>query len=189
MSSFNARIPPLSKEEAKQIAQEHGIPEQIAELNIFRVLLNHPVLAKEINSSLLMLLFIGNKLSHRARELIIMRLGWQTRSEYEWSQHWPIAIDFGVDEETLLAVRDWKNADCLSEADKTVLAATDDTLANGFVSEATWQLMKEHYPSHEEQLEILAAIANWRSISQILLSLEIPLDEGMQSWPPDGKHL
>ena len=101
MSDFKARIQPLTKEEAIARAKEHGIPEQIAELNIFRVLLNHPVLAKEINSSLLMLLFIGNKLSHRARELIVMRLGWATGSEYEWSQHWPIAKDFGVEEPAL----------------------------------------------------------------------------------------
>jgi alkylhydroperoxidase family enzyme len=186
MSNFKARIDPLSKEEAIKRAEEHGLPTQIAELNIFRVLLRHPVLAKEINSSLLMLLFIGNKLSHRARELIIMRLGWATGSEYEWSQHWPIAKDFGVDEPALLATRDWKNSSDLSDADKAVLAATDDTLENGFVSEATWQQIVANYGTVEEQLEILAAIANWRSISQILLSLEIPLDEGMESWPPDG---
>lgn len=187
MSDFNARIKPLSKEEAVKRALEHGLPKQIAELNIFRVLLHHPVLAKEINSSLLMLLFLGNKLSHRARELIIMRLGWATGSEYEWSQHWPIAKDFGVDEASLLACRDWKNSNDLTEADKTVLAATDDTLSHGKVSESTWQLMEKHFPSIEEKLEILAAIANWRGISQLLLSLQIPLDEGMVSWPPDGR--
>lgn len=187
MSTFQARITPLSKDEAIKRAEEHGIPTQIAELNVFRVLLNHPLLAKEINSSLLMLLFMGNKLSHRARELIIMRLGWATGSEYEWSQHWPIAQDFGVDADSLLACRDWQNSEKLNDADKAVLAATDDTLKNGFVSADTWELMTKAYPSTEEQLEILAAIANWRSISQILLSLEIPLDEGMESWPPDNK--
>lgn len=186
MSDFKARIPPLSKEEAIKRAKEHGLPQQIAELNIFRVLLNHPVLAKEINSSLLMLLFLGNKLSHRARELIIMRLGWKTGSEYEWSQHWPIAKDFGVDEASLLATRDWEKADVLTEADKAVLAATDDTLSYGYVREAAWQALEKNYPSIEEKLEILAAIANWRSISQILLSLQIPLDEHLASWPPDG---
>ncbi len=186
MSDFKARIAPLSKEEAVKRAQEHGLPQQIAELNIFRVLLNHPVLAKEINSSLLMLLFLGNKLSHRARELIIMRLGWRTGSEYEWSQHWPIAKDFEVDEASLLATRDWEESDDLNEADKAVLAATDDTLTYGYVREDAWKAIEKNYPSVEEKLEILAAIANWRSISQILLSLQIPLDEGMVSWPPDG---
>lgn len=187
MTDFQSRISPLSKEEAVKRAEQHGLPRQIAELNIFRVLLHHPVLAKEINGSLLMLLFLGNKLSHRARELIIMRLGWKTGSEYEWSQHWPIAKDFGVDEASLLAVRDWQHSDVLSDVDKTVLAATDDTLTQGYVSEQTWQNMEVHFPSVEERLEILAAIANWRGISQILQSLQIPLDAGMVSWPPDGK--
>ncbi len=188
MSDFSARIPPLSKEEALKRAEEHGLPAQIAELNVFRVLLNHPLLAKEINSSLLMLLFLGNKLSHRARELIIMRLGWATGSEYEWSQHWPIAKDFGVEEEALIATRNWKDSSDLNGADKAVLAATDDTLKQGHVSNDTWALMEEHYPSHEEKLEILAAIANWYGISQMLKGLKIPLDKGMESWPPDQKQ-
>jgi len=187
MSDFKARIAPLSTEEALKRAKAHGLPEQIAKLNIFRVLLNHPVLAKEINGSLLMLLFLGNKLSHRARELIIMRLGWATGSEYEWSQHWPIAKDFGVDEASLLAVRDWQNSTVLNEVDKTVLAATDDTLKFGYVSDSTWKKIEANFKTVEEQLEILAAIANWNGISQLLQSLKIPLDAGMQSWPPDGK--
>ena len=187
MADFKARIPPLSKEEAVKRAMEHGLPTPIAGLNIFRVLLNHPVLAKEINGTLLMLLFLGNKLSHRARELIIMRLGWATGSEYEWSQHWPIAKDFKVDEPSLLAVRDWQNSSVLSGADKAVLAATDDTLSQGFISATTWKQIEAHFPTVEEKLEIVAAIANWSGISQILQSLQIPLDDGMVSWPPEGK--
>lgn len=188
MSNFKARIPPLSKEEAIKRAEAHGLPTQIAELNVFRVLLQHPLLAKEINSSLLMLLFLGNQLSHRARELIIMRLGWSTGSEYEWSQHWPIAKDFGVDEASLLATRDWQSSQDLSASDKAVLAATDDTLSQGYVSDTTWAQMEISFPSNEEKLEILAAIANWYGISQMLQSLQIPLDAGMASWPPDNQQ-
>ena len=186
MTDFKARITPLTKEEAVKRAEEHGLPAPIAELNIFRVLLNHPLLAKEINSSLLMLLFNGNKLSHRARELIIMRLGWATGSEYEWSQHWPIAQQFGVDDDSLLAVRNWQDSSVLSDVDKAVLAATDDTLEYGYVTGPTWEQLENTLDTDEERLEVLAAIANWRGISQILQSLDIPLDEGMVSWPPDN---
>ena len=35
---------------------------------------------------------------------------------------------------------------------------------------------------------MVAAIGNWRMISSILRSLEIPVEEGTASWPPDGKQ-
>ena len=32
-----------------------------------------------------------------------------------------------------------------------------------------------------------AAIGAWRMISSILQSLQVPLEEGVASWPPDGR--
>ena len=32
-----------------------------------------------------------------------------------------------------------------------------------------------------------AAIATWRWISQVARTLEIPLEEGVAAWPPDGQ--
>jgi hypothetical protein len=31
------------------------------------------------------------KLDPRLRELVIMRIGWLTASDYEWTQHWRVA--------------------------------------------------------------------------------------------------
>ena len=38
-----------------------------------------------------------------------------------------------------------------------------------------------------DAIELVAAIGNWRMISSVLRSLEIPLEEGVVPWPPDGK--
>ncbi|MFP8876864.1 MAG: carboxymuconolactone decarboxylase family protein, partial [Myxococcota bacterium] len=35
-------------------------------------------------------------------------------------------------------------------------------------------------------LELLGAIGTWRFVSQLLRSLEVPLEEGVAPWPPDG---
>ena len=74
-----ARIPLLSLEEARQAARDAEIPEALAELNIFRVLLHHPMLAGQLSGMLLSLLVRG-KLDARLRELVIMRIGWATGS-------------------------------------------------------------------------------------------------------------
>lgn len=186
MTTIEPRITTLSKEDALAAAESVKVLPQIAELNVFRTLLKHPKLAKVINDMLLMLLFDGNCLPHRLRELLIMRIGWVTGSNYEWTQHWRIAQDYGLTEDEVLAVKDWRDADCFDAADQAVLAATDETLADGCVSAATWEACAQALGSEAELLELCAAIGAWRLISQLAKSVEIQLEEGVASWPPDG---
>jgi alkylhydroperoxidase family enzyme len=179
------RIPLLSIDEAKQAAAKMEIPEAIAELSVFRILLRRPKLAKRVNDLLMTLLF-GTEFDARLRELIIMRIGWSTGSVYEWTQHWRVALQLGVSESDLLAVRDWQKHYHWSDADRAILRATDETLASGAVSRETWAECVKHLPSEAEQLELLGSIGTWRMISQILRSLEVPLEDGVAAWPPDG---
>ena len=180
-----ARIPLLSLEEARQAARDAEIPEALAELNIFRALLHHPMLAGQLSGMLLSLLVRG-KLDARLRELVIMRIGWATGSVYEWTQHWRIALGLGVTEDDLLALRDWQAHSHWSDTDRAILSATDETLEHGAVSPETWAACEAALPSTEERLELLAAIGAWRMISQILRTLDVPLEAGIKPWPPDG---
>ncbi len=182
----HARIDLLPTEEATRIAREIGMREDVAALSIFRVLLRQPRVAKAV-SDLLFALLTESTLDARLRELIIMRLGWATGSVYEWTQHWRVARALKIPERDLLGVRDWRAHDHWSAADRAILAATDESLEHGAVSEATWKECCAALPDPREQIELVVAIGNWRMISQILRSLEIPLEEGVEAWPPDGK--
>ncbi len=186
MSRPTPRVPLHPLEEAKQLAGEIALPAPLAELNIFRVLLRHPAQAQRLRG-LLMMLIVQGQLDRRLRELVIMRLGWETASEYEWAQHWRVARELGIPHEDLLALRDWRSSDRFGDADRAVLAATDETLETGTISPETWELCRAHVGGTEELLELVAAIGSWRMISSLLRSLEIPIEAEMESWPPDGE--
>src|SRR5258705_5691461 len=98
------RVPLLPVDEAKAAADEAGVPDYMAELSIFQVLLNHPRLARTFNDMLATMLWHG-ALEPRLRELVIMRIGWLTRCDYEWTQHWRGASGLGVSAHDLLRVR------------------------------------------------------------------------------------
>ena len=108
--SASARVPRLPLKEAKAAADQAGVPDYMAELSIFQVLLNHPTLARALNDLLATMLWHG-KLDRRLRELVIMRIGWLTACDYEWTQHWRVACGLGVPADDLLAVRDWPSND------------------------------------------------------------------------------
>ena len=73
-------------------------------------------------------------LDSRLRELVIMRIGWLTACDYEWTQHWRVASGLGVPANDLLGVRDWRAYEGFGPTERAVLAATDDVVRDGAVS-------------------------------------------------------
>jgi alkylhydroperoxidase family enzyme len=183
-------IPLLSEEEALKRGRELGISDYIAKMNIFRVLLNHPRLAKELNSTIIALVSSdeqGNRgISDRMRELIIMRVSWKAHCNYEWSQHWLASLFFGLTEAELAAVRDWPHGTFKPE-ERAVLSATDELLDCGKISAQTWVQLRSFLKKDQAIIELVTCIGNWHMFALILNGLEVPLDNGMASWPPDGK--
>jgi alkylhydroperoxidase family enzyme len=182
------RVPRLPEEQAKAAADEAGVPDYMAELNIFQVLLNHPKLACALNDLLATMLWRG-KLDPRLRELIIMRIGWLTASDYEWTQHWRVAQGLGVRADDLLGVRDWQTYAAFGPAERAVLAATDDVVRDGAVSSGSWSACQHEFGADPAVLvELVTAIGAWRMVASILHSLQVPLEDGVASWPPDGQR-
>lgn len=180
------RIEMLSREDAQKLGKEIGIPSTLAHLTVFRTLLRRPDLAIAVATQLSLLLWKSNKLDLRLREFIIMRIGWRQGADYEWSQHYNVCKHIGMSDDDVLKARDWRSAEGLSDAEQAVLAATDETLDQGGISDETWAKCREHVGDDEILIEMTLAIANWRSFSELLLSLQIPMEEGLESWPPDG---
>jgi len=183
----DARVPRLPVDEAKAAADEAGVPDYMAELSIFQMLLNHPKLAGTFNDMLATLLWHGS-LAPRLRELAIMRIGWLTGCDYEWTQHWRVASRLGVPAEDLLGVRDWQGYNGFGPAERAVLAATDDVVRDGVVSATSWAACERELQGDATVLiELVTAIGAWRMVASILQSLQVPLEEGVAGWPPDGK--
>ena len=182
-----ARVPGLPLGEAKAAADEAAVPNYMAELSIFQVLLNHPQLARAINDLLATMLWHG-ALDPRLRELAIMRIGWLTECDYEWTQHWRVASRLGVKADDLLGVRDWQAYDGFGPTERAVLAATDDVVRDGAVSADNWAACElEFHCDTTVLVELVTIIGAWRMVASILQSLEVPLEEGVAGWPPDGR--
>lgn len=181
------RVDMVSQDRANQLGDEWGMAGPRMTRSAVRTLAINPELARPV-LTLLGQLLERNKLDARLRELVIMRIGWVTGSAYEWTQHWRVAtVTCGIPPEDVLAVRDWKNSLRLTDADKAVLAATDETLAGGSISDATWAAIQKAIPDQAQQVEFVVAMGNWTMFSMLLRNLRIPVEDGVMVWPPDGK--
>jgi alkylhydroperoxidase family enzyme len=72
-------IPLLSREETQKRAKEVGLGEDYAKLNVFRMFLQNPVVARAAEN-LITTLMNRNTIEARTRELIILRTAWRAGS-------------------------------------------------------------------------------------------------------------
>ena len=179
------RIALLSDADAKAAALAADVPEVVTALNVNRMLLRHPIAGRDFIRYFWDLVYEG-VLEARLRELAILRVAWLTGSAYEWTQHWHIAALFGIPEADLVGVRDWRSQTGVSDADRAVLAATDDVVETGAVSAETWTVLEAALPHPAERIEIVLAITGWRMVASVLESLDVPIEDGVEPWPPDG---
>lgn len=119
----------------------------------------------------------------RERELVILRMGWNCQSVYEFGQHTRIGLDAGLTEAEILAVTKPVEEGGWSERDRDLLVMTDELWADDCVSDATWARLSEFW-SDEELVELLVTAGFYRLVSGFLNSAGVRLDPGVPGWPP-----
>ena len=151
-------------------------------LNIFRTLAHHPKLLKRW-------LVFGNHLlgkstlPPRERELLILRIAWLRRAEYEWGQHVLIGKQAGLTDEEIERVAAGPSAAGWHEFDATLLRAVDELHAEARLSDATWQALAARYDT-QQMLDLLFTVGQYDMLAMVLNSLGVQLDEGITGFPP-----
>jgi 4-carboxymuconolactone decarboxylase len=145
--------------------------------NIFRTLAAHPKLLKQW---LVFGNYILNKstLPPRERELLILRIGWLCRAEYEWGQHVVIGKRAGLTDEEIDRIKEGPEAAGLSEFDATLLRAVDELRAQAFISDPVWSALSARYDA-QQLLDLVFTVGQYNLVSMALNTLGVRLDEGI----------
>ena len=145
--------------------------------NIFTTLGRHPKLLKRwmvfANHCLL-----KSSLPPRERELVILRAGWLSKSEYEWAQHNRIGLDAGLSANEIERVKEGAAAVGWSEAEKVLLAAVDDLLENKTLNDARWAVLSEHF-GEQQILDIIFTAGNYATLAMALNACRVEVDDGV----------
>jgi alkylhydroperoxidase family enzyme len=189
-------IPLLPQDEAQrrftgfrvgEAVNNPNLASAMAKLNVMRALLQNPAVTVA-QSHLAGALMASKTLNPRLRELVILRTGWKTKSEYEFCQHVGIARQLQMSDEEILGVRDPANCKAFSEVDRAVIAMADELNDNAEVSVKTWSVL-ERFFSPAELVELVLVSGFWRMMAGFLNTARIPLDPidpTVSGWP-EGK--
>jgi alkylhydroperoxidase family enzyme len=118
----------------------------------------------------------------RHRELLILRIGWNSQSEYEWSEHvGPVggARKMGVPIERITTGPDAPGWDPF---EASLLRFADEMYRDSIVSDRTWNVLRQQY---DDRLMIDATItaANYRMVSMVLNLLGVQSNPGEEKLP------
>jgi 4-carboxymuconolactone decarboxylase len=144
-----------------------------------------PELAKARNGSgyVNSISMLGKTGRERDRELLILRIGWNSQSEYEWSEHvGPVggARKMGLPIERITMGPDAPGWDPF---EANLLRFADEMYRDSVVSDRTWSALSQRY---DQRLMIDATItaANYRMVSLALNILGVQINPGEESMPP-----
>jgi alkylhydroperoxidase family enzyme len=183
MRLSSPRVPPVDPEalqgEPREILARSRTSERT--LNIYATLIHHPKLMKRW-------MVFGNHvlnkstLPPRDRELLILRIGWLCRAEYEFGQHVVIGRREGLSDEEIERVTRGPAAEGWDPFDATLLRAADELHGDAFLSESTWNELAAHYDTMQ-LMDVVFTVGQYNLVSMALNTLGVQLDEGIPGFP------
>jgi len=179
MRLSSPRIAPLADSESSGEAAEQlqRAAQNGRVINIFRTLAHHPKLMKRWT-------VFGNHilskstLDPRERELVILRIGWLCKSEYEWGQHVLIGLRSGLDDADIRRIQEGPDASGWAPFDAALLRATDELHRDAMISDATWKQLAERYDT-QQLMDLVFTVGQYNLVSMALNSFGVQRDDGV----------
>ncbi len=149
-------------------------PDGIRTPNVLMTLMRHPKLAGPwlvYNNVLLR----EPALDPRVRELIVLRVAWHTRAEYEWVQHVRLAGRLGITAEEIAAVGRGGDDPSWSAFEADVLRATDQLLTGYQIDDVTWARLAKEL-DEAQLIELVFVAGSYTCLAMAFKSFGLQLD-------------
>ena len=146
------------------------------------VMLQHPALAKAFltfNNHVA----TASSISKRIRELLILRISWLRRSEYEFVQHLVLARNAGLSEAEIERVQYGPDAAGWDPLDADLVRCADELHADARIEDATWTRLSAHF-STEQLMEIVFAVGCYDLLAKVFKTFGVQLEPGVSELEP-----
>jgi alkylhydroperoxidase family enzyme len=150
-------------------------------LNIFGTIAHHPRLLKRFMNFAGLFLNKG-LLPAREREIVILRVGWNCQSVYEFGQHTIIGKRVGLTMEEITAVTQDISEHNWNDRDIALLEMSDDLCTDNCVSQQTWEKLRRDW-KEDELIELVMVAGTYRLVSGFLNTMGVELDAETPGWP------
>ena len=169
-----ARIPYFDPETATGRAAEAY--EKLPALNIFRMM-GHGGDLIETFSRMGAYLLNFTSLDPILREIAIVRVGVLSNAGYEVYQHERISRRIGMSDELIAGIHEGPMAAVFDDAQREVMAFTDDVVANVRASDATFEPVRRRLGDKAIQ-ELTMTVGYYMMVSRYLETFDVDIEVG-----------
>ena len=158
------------------VLSRHRLGEAPGGMNALGTMLRHPALAKgflAFNNHI----SATSTLSKRIRELLILRIGWLRRSEYEFIQHLVLGARAGLSEAELERIQFGPDAPGWDPLDADLVRAVDELHADACITEATYTRLSAHF-NPQQLLDLVVTVGCYDVLSMAFKSFAVALEPG-----------
>lgn len=164
---------------AQVVADMQGQP-----LNVHALMANHPELLKawwDFRNYAV----VGGELGKRSGELVILRVAIHMKSWYEWGSHVQRALACGLTLEEVERVKQSAQAPGWAAADKRLLTAVDELIANHAIAPGTLAELYQHY-SPKQVMDLIAIQGMYVTLAGMINSWGLALDQQVLETLPES---
>lgn len=143
------------------------------------VMLHYPALAKAFltfNNHVA----THSSLSKRVREILILRISWLLRSEYEFLQHVVLGRRAGLGEDEIERITLGPDAAGWDPVDAALVRSVDELHADARIADATWSLLTQHF-TQQQMLDLIFAVGCYDLLGKLFKTLGVQLEPGTEA--------
>jgi alkylhydroperoxidase family enzyme len=153
----------------------------VGPINVMRTMIRHPNLVRRWLPFTNHILY-KSTLPARDREIVILRVAWNTQAEYEWGQHVVVARREGLSDDEIERTTAGAEAAGWTDLEAALIRAADELEADSFITDATWEALSRHY-DEQQLMDLIFTVGNYRALACVINSLGVQLDEGVPGFP------
>ena len=127
-------------------------------------------------------------LAPRLKELVILRVLWLNRAEYQWSQHLLISSRYGFGIGDYTAIKTGTVSQEWSELEALAIEAVDQLEKVGNIDDALWSGLVQRL-NNGQILELLYLVGGFKMVAWIFNAIRLDLDPGMQGFSDEDWNL
>jgi alkylhydroperoxidase family enzyme len=120
--------------------------------------------------------------SIREQELVILRMAAHYKCNYVWKHHVPVAVEFGVSETELNAVKSFPIPSVFPVREDAILNLTDELVNNRDISDETWNKYKGQLKD-SEYIDLISLVSQYVLFALTNNVMRVDIEQSLKEIP------
>jgi alkylhydroperoxidase family enzyme len=112
----------------------------------------------------------------RDKEILILRIAWLCRAQYEWDHHVIGGRRAGLTDEEINRIKEGSDLEKLDVFDEVLIQSADELYRNASLSDLTWETLSKPYTTHQ-LIDLVFTVTSYNLLGMFLNSFGIQTED------------